>query len=171
MDKAEFWQIIAQSKAQANNSQEVQAKALAEVLNKLSADEIIEFKKHFTDLMDYAYRWDLWAAAYIIGGGGCSDEDFIDFRSWLISRGEATFEAAVNNPDSLADYLADPDLEEPFFEDFLYVANDVFADQTGAEMPLYHRDISSEPQGEEWENHDNLKAKFPKLWAICDVEE
>lgn len=32
------------------------------------------------------YRRDLWAAAYIIGGG-CSDDSFIDFRAGLIAQG------------------------------------------------------------------------------------
>ena len=32
------------------------------------------------------YRWDMWAAAYLIGGG-CSDDGFIDFRAGLIAQG------------------------------------------------------------------------------------
>ena len=49
-------------------------------------DELIEFHRLFNRAMDDAYIWDLWGAAYLINGG-CSDDGFAYFRSWLISRG------------------------------------------------------------------------------------
>ncbi|HHQ6600568.1 TPA: DUF4240 domain-containing protein [Serratia fonticola] len=78
--------------------------ALDSALRQLSPEELIAFKKRFTELHNQAYRWDLWAAAYIMGGG-CSDDGFMDFRDWLISRGQSVYEAALINPDTLAESL------------------------------------------------------------------
>ena len=39
--------------------------------------------------------------AYIIGGG-CSDDGFWDFRSWLAVRGKRVYLVALRNPESLA---------------------------------------------------------------------
>ena len=61
--------------------------------------------------MAEAYRWDLWAAAYLIQGG-CSDDGFEYFCDWLISLGKHRFEAALRNPDSLAEVIEDEDDEE-----------------------------------------------------------
>ncbi len=57
-------------------------------LRRLALDEVVSFHGHFTDCVDRAYSWPLWAAAYIMGGG-CSDDGFWDFRSTLISMGLA----------------------------------------------------------------------------------
>ena len=32
-----------------------------------------------------AYRWDIWAIAFIINGG-CSDDGFEYFRGWLVRK-------------------------------------------------------------------------------------
>lgn len=45
------------------------------------------------------YRYDLWAAAYLIGGG-CSDDSFTDFRAGLIGQGCDWYEQATTSSDS-----------------------------------------------------------------------
>src|SRR5205823_6840092 len=44
------------------------------------------------------YRHDMWAGAYLIGGG-CSDDGFISFRARLIAQGRDWYKKA--SPDSL----------------------------------------------------------------------
>ncbi|AUC83779.1 hypothetical protein CW733_15975 [Lacinutrix sp. Bg11-31] len=39
--------------------------------------EVLEFDNRFRTLRGQAYTWDLWAAAYIMGG--CFDDCFSDF--------------------------------------------------------------------------------------------
>jgi len=51
------------------------------------------------------YRWDVPAAAYLIGGG-CSDDGFIDFRAGLTAQGRDWYEKLAASPDSLADHPA-----------------------------------------------------------------
>ena len=48
---------------------------------------------------------DVWAAAYLIGGG-CSDDSFIDFRARLISQGRGWYQKAADSPGNLAEHPA-----------------------------------------------------------------
>jgi len=66
----------------------------------LPLDEGRSFHRHFDEREDRAYTWELWAAAYIVGGG-CSDDAFSDFRATLISMGRQTFERVIADPQSL----------------------------------------------------------------------
>ena len=72
-------------------------------------------------MMDSAYCWSLWGAAYVINGG-CSDDPFVDFRASLISRGRQVFERALSDPDSLAD--EDFDGSDWFNEGYQYAVAD-----------------------------------------------
>jgi len=54
------------------------------------------------ELLAESYRWDLWGAAHLLGGGGCSDNGFDDSRGWLLTQGRATWQGAFRDPDSLA---------------------------------------------------------------------
>ncbi|WP_447881385.1 DUF4240 domain-containing protein [Serratia fonticola] len=88
MNDKVFWQLIDQARTAMIEDPEKNMQALDSALRKLSPEELIAFKKRFTELHNQAYTWHLWSAAYIMGGG-CSDDGFMDFRDWLISRGKA----------------------------------------------------------------------------------
>lgn len=167
MTQDQFWNLIASSKAASRGSFERQAKALGQELAKLSPEEIVEFQRIFDEHTDRAYTWDLWGAAYILGGG-CSDDAFVDFRSWLISMGREIYERALKDPESLADVPLGPEGgEDAFFEEFAYVAPQVYEKKTGKEeMPDYERHSTDEPAGEAWdEDGDDLERRFPRLSA------
>src|SRR5271169_5861141 len=72
----------------------------------LRKDDAREFAVLFDSMMDRAYSYGLWGAAYVIHGG-CGDDAFTDFRASLISRGKEAFERAIRDPDSLADEECD----------------------------------------------------------------
>jgi hypothetical protein len=55
--------------------------------------------------MNRAYSRSLWAAAFVIGDGGCGDDGFMDFRSTLISMGRTAFERALDDPETLVDVV------------------------------------------------------------------
>lgn len=129
MNLEQFWQIVAESRqdfdpGHRDGNMEKQAKRLAQLLNALTARDVIEFDRIFTGLFHRAYRWDLWRAAYLIESG-CSDDGFMDFRYWLISMGCDVFEAALADPDSLASVAAAPGIEDCAIEEFGYVAASV----------------------------------------------
>src|SRR5688572_10313834 len=103
-----FWRIIAASRDDAKRAKgdddfaEVHMDALKATLLKLKPEEIIAFDAIFTQASRRAYRWDLWAAAYWLGGG-CSDDGFMDFRACLVSLGKDWYDRVLANPDALAD--------------------------------------------------------------------
>jgi hypothetical protein len=165
VDKTTFWKIIDASRNQANGDPEAQLEILRSRLERLEPDEIVEFGRLFEEYHIRAYTWDLWAAAYLIGGG-CSDDGFLDFRGWLISRGEKVFERALEDPESLVRVVKDDD--ECRYEGFQYLASQAWKKKTGkteAEFPDFGLSYASEPSGERWtEDGDDLKRRFLNLW-------
>jgi hypothetical protein len=162
MDKAMFWKLIDASRKDADGDADDQIEALAHRLESLAPEDIVEFDRIFSVYHDRAYDRGLWGAAYIIGGG-CSDDGFMDFRGWLISRGEKVYEAALADPESLAKVVdADDDCQ---VEGFQYVASQAWEEKTGrplAEFPKHAYERKSEPSGADWEE-DDLDERFPKL--------
>ncbi len=176
MDEDRFWELIEETLATATKAsddleeqQEIQNEALAQALRKLSWQENLEFANRFDQVHAQAYRQDLWCAAYLMNGG-CSDDGFIDFRRWVISRGRAVYEQALIDPDSLIDVShPDPDYDYYAFEGFgSYTVADVFEELTGQELDSYQGKPYPEPDLEfTWDEDDNesMAAICPKLFA------
>lgn len=105
MNEVGFWEIIEQSKdalsdAERDGNFERQAEFIKGQLLKLPKDDVVGFAKIFHQFSQDLYTWDLWGAAYVMGGG-CSDDSFSDFRSWIISLGRDAYELALTAPDEL----------------------------------------------------------------------
>jgi hypothetical protein len=157
-----FWNLIEQSRCNAEDCAQI-TENLTSHLEKLEPEEIVGFEKLFWELIEQAYRWDMWAVAYIINGG-CSDDGFLYFRGWLISQGRKCFEDAILNPETAADFVIDEQVVEGIeCEDILYAARDAYKNKTGAEMPDYDSgEVKGEPDGEPWQE-DDLERLYPKL--------
>lgn len=174
MDKAQFWRLIEDAKAKSGGDCEEQAQALAQRLKQLPLEEIVEFDKSFREGIITVYRWDLWGAAYLINGGA-SDDGFEYFCRWLIAQGRVMFEAALADPDSLADLLpgdigwGDGGLD---CEEIGYAAMEAHQETAGRELD--YSDFPrhpSEPVGVKW-TEENLDALFPKICAkIARIDE
>jgi hypothetical protein len=168
MDRTQFWEIIDRSRNDANGNAEEQLETLREILGELEPDEIVEFDRIFSEYHGKADTWPLWGAAYLIGGG-CSDDGFLDFRGWLISRGEKAYEGALASPDSLADVWTEDD-EECQVEGYQYVASQAWEGRTGKsydDFPTHDIDVPNETVGEPWEE-DHLDEMFPRLSKMVD---
>jgi Protein of unknown function (DUF4240) len=155
----QYWNIIANVHQAAEGDMDKKCKLLEVELRRLSLDEVLSFHAQFYECQDRAYSWELWAAAYIIGGG-CSDDSFSDFRSTLISMGRQTFERALAEPQSLADM--NYDAETAFYEGYQYVPSKVEKDLGGGRRfprPFPH---PKEPSGKPWEEEKVLEL-YPKL--------
>ena len=101
----DFWKIILVSLDGTDSVglvQDRQQQLLERELQHLSYDEFTGFLGHFWEKFWAAYRNDLWALAYVVMGG-CSDDCFTDFRTWLVTRGKSVFVEALRSPDSLCD--------------------------------------------------------------------
>ena len=153
-----FWQLIENSKRGVDDCDE-QSEKLSALLTELESQEIIDFDTIMRQQLIEAYRWDLWAVAYIINGG-CSDDGFEYFRGWLIAQGKDYFEAALKNPENAAARVSEGgDVE---CESILYVANQVYEEKTGSEMPLPNVMQPSEPTGQRWDE-DEVEELYPNL--------
>ena len=159
MDDTKFWALVDQSREAADNDAEAQAEALERGLSGLQAEDVLAFDRIFQKYSNAAYRWDLWAVAYIINGG-CSDDCFGYFRWWLISRGRAAFEGALEKPETVGE-LVDPG-DEIEAESFGYAPAVVYERATGEQMPPHERPLPPEPAGEEWEE-ESVDKLYPRL--------
>lgn len=145
-----------------------QLSALKTLLSRLSEDELVGFQEIVDYLMDQAYTWGLWGAAYLMLGG-CSDDDFEYFRAGLIMCGKEVYEEALKDPDSLAD--GD---EVQICEDILTLACEVYEERSGdgAIYDRYREVMNVEPAGEPFEesDDDHFKEHYPRLWARYSQE-
>ncbi|MEM7455590.1 MAG: DUF4240 domain-containing protein [Planctomycetota bacterium] len=165
MDESQFWSIIAGSRSELSQTAREgnfarQLDNISTLLAELPDADLVEFDRLFTTRFYEAYRWDLWGAAYLIGGG-CSDDGFMDFRAWLISMGREVYESAIRNPDSLADVYHRKDFDDYFFEDFLSVTLEI---QDGP-VETVHVPHPGKPAGEKWDE-DDLEQLYPRLAAL-----
>jgi hypothetical protein len=168
MTESNFWKLI--NDVQGEGPHET-ADQLTKALAEMPIQSILDFGHHWDNLHDRAYSWPLWGAAYLIQGG-CSDDGFIDFRSWLILQGEKVYSDALGDPDSLANVKFDPDQADcecypgPEAYDAKIEKAKVQLDYyTALEMAYPGRVAPQAPSGEEWDFDDmaEMKKRFPLL--------
>ena len=162
-----FWVLIDRVRHEYDELDD-QCTFLGETLRQLSPSDCRQAGLCFDRVMQRAYNWPLWGAAFIIGGG-CSDDLFTDFRASLIMRGKTIFETALRNPDTLADLVIPK--EWWFFEGFQYEVHEavdaVMDDLNSNDLsdgPESREDDETEPTGEEWSENE-LANLLPRLFA------
>ena len=142
MDIDAFWDIIEAARAHTGPGRPFD-EVLTSRLASLTRQDILAYHERFDQVRAAVYRWDLWAAAYLIGGG-CSDDSFIDFRAGLIAQGRQWYQKAVASPDSLADHPAvtgtpGGSADIPLFYEFVnYAAPRAFGQPGGPEGFMPH---------------------------------
>lgn len=164
--RIEFWKLI--EKTRSNGDQQLQIVKLRQELNGLQTSDLEKFVHVFDMLMRDTYSWDLWGATYVVHGGA-SDDAFEDFRKWLISNGSELFEQAKANPDNLATLIPTGHAEEATFEEFSYIAMEIWTERTGKQAVDLPKEKESlypvEPLGEPFnDDPDDLEKRYPKLW-------
>ncbi|HEV2088961.1 MAG TPA: DUF4240 domain-containing protein [Cryptosporangiaceae bacterium] len=167
MDETRFWQLVEATRPDTGftgqEAAERHIEALAVALESVGPEDLIAFDRIFCRLHDAAYRWDLWGAAYLIESG-CSDDDFVYFRTGLIAQGREVYERALADPETLA---ALPHVEDLVaYEEFAYVADEVYEQKTGAELPYLDDELDQpgEPIGVPFDE-DTVADRFPRLAA------
>ena len=158
MDDDRFWAFVGAARDAAGDDVQDRVGGLEQVLLNHHPDEVVAFQHKYDELIARACRWDLWGAACVMNGV-CSDDGFRYFRDWLISEGEAVYEAALADPESLADIEQDEEFE---LEAFGYVAAEVYEQMTDATLPRGVATDPAEPSGKPWEE-DDLPELFPRL--------
>ncbi|MER6677437.1 DUF4240 domain-containing protein [Streptomyces sp. NPDC000983] len=179
-----FWDIIEAARAGAAESGEPFDEVLVGQLAARPRQEILEYAARFDTLHDALYRWDVWAAAYLIGGG-CSDDSFMDFRAGVIASGRRWYERVAADPDSLAEHpeaVADANARDRsevlFYEDVNYAAAGAFERITGDADAFYeawrefrgahNEDRTSVDMGEDFDfdDDDEMRRRLPRLAAL-----
>jgi len=159
MNEDNFWDIICRVKKE-SPSYLVRSSFLQTRLLTYSADAIRKFEELFAEKMQQANTWNLWALAYL-AFDGCSNDGFSDFRAWLISEGQETFENVSSNPDSIIDLNLTPRQ----LEMFRYVAKQTFELKTQEQLSAVAIP-EGKPLGTEWTEDDgDLKLRYPALYA------
>ena len=159
MTLEQFWKIVDKVHRASKGAMDAKCELLRKELRKLPAKEVRSFEEQFAECEARAYTWELWAAAYIIGGG-CSDDMFMDFRATLISMGQSTFDRVVSSPATLASM--DLNEDSAFYEGYQYVATDVYEDITSKEMPVHSKPHPKRPAGRAWKESEAANL-YPEL--------
>jgi hypothetical protein len=160
MSEQACWTIIERARKGSEDYEHTAERVLA-LLLKSSADEIEAFERGRARLMERSYTWELWGAAYLINGG-CSDDGFDYFRGWLLTQGREVFEAALTNPDSLADVVEEDEVE---CEEMLYAASRAYEEVAGTEMEGISVDYSNLGESWDFDDDEEMKRRYPRLWA------
>ncbi len=176
MDAGRFWEIIETARASARRDRPFH-ETLTGHLATLTGQDILEYHERFEKMHGALYRRDLWAAAYLIGGG-CSDDSFIDFRAGLIAQGHDWYHKAAASPDSLAGHPAVAGARHPlagnplFYEEVNYAASCAFERVSGDEDAFWDalaarglRDRLAE-LGEDFDFDDDqeMRRRLPRLF-------
>ncbi len=184
VDRETFWAIVERARRAAGRETVTAdgagavARQLVAELSVLSPAAIVGFEQAYDEVNLEAWRWDLWAAAYLMRGG-CSDDGFDYFRGWLVAQGRAVWERAVADPDSLAEAGVDPDDLAVDCEAVLSAAGDAYARVTGAGTDAFWEALDAadggapdrapaDPAGEDFDFADDeqMRARLPRLAAI-----
>jgi hypothetical protein len=164
MDIQKFWKMIETAREAANGNIETQLELLVGSLSKESDEDIIRFDQILRDMIARAYRANLRDACDFINCW-CSDEEFSDFRAWLVAQGEDIFERAIENPDSLVDTVDVKDRRFVMYESFTYVGSHAYERKNDKELPNASPQFA-EHIGEYHErDEEELSQLFPALNA------
>lgn len=172
MDDLGFWKLIDASRLEAGDDVEKQVAVLVRELSRMPVGEIVSFENHFVRCLDKAYDARLWAAGSILDE--LSDDGFLDFRAWLVSRGLDAFTRCLADPEELAT-VAMPG-ERVTAEEMNTVANQAYKSKTGRDdFVAIHSPRSPHPQilnptlswktGEGYSDPNRLREIYPRLWA------
>jgi hypothetical protein len=127
VEHQQFWALIDAARVTPGK----RAVVLGRALKKLTAEEIAAFDAWFGAYHAAIDRRDLQAAVHAIRGG-CDDDAFGHFRSWLVGRGEAAVTGAIADPESLATIIGRADARD---ELLLGAAGETYRAVAGGEPP------------------------------------
>ena len=104
VNKDTFWTLIHEAKRLCGQDQDGAFHWLEDQLLMMGPQQAQNFDHIAHGYLALADKYGLWSAASIMLEG-CSDDGFMDFRSWLIYQGRETYLAALKDPDSLSGVL------------------------------------------------------------------
>lgn len=167
MRENQFWDIIDRSLKASDGSIERQAAELEDILANLPPAQVASFNARFVSKNHELNSWELWGAAYVLNGG-CSDDCFEYFRSWVVGQGRDYFKAVQRDPQVLNDGRLSSAFESDGGEWLSYVGEDAYYRASGGrdlykDYPQSPSTISGgEPTGSAWDE-DEVESLYPDL--------
>ena len=128
MSKSDFWELIAGAKKECGQNMGSSINWLTSQLIARGPQQTQDFHDILNGYLNLSYQYGLWTAASVMERGGCTDDGFMDFRTWLVAQGKGVYMAALKDPDSLADVEAYGGCQ---FEELLYTGNETMKHLTG----------------------------------------
>lgn len=158
MDEAVFWELVSRSRRQGGTVDD-QLTALERLLGSFKAADIKRFGTLYSGHMRKLHHWNVWALAYA-ARGGCSDDSFMAFRTWLIMQGDpALLELALADPARAARSVPrDPELPDGTL---LSLIEECYLRRKGSPVELPAMD-NAKPKGREWPEEE-LETVHPEL--------
>ncbi|MEK6237327.1 MAG: DUF4240 domain-containing protein [Planctomycetales bacterium] len=169
MDVSRFWLLIADSLSKSEGDPEKQRDVLVQALTRRDESELVDFERHYFDLIARAHRWNLADAIRLISDG-CSDDSFYYFCDFLVSKGERVYERTLADPESLLDDALDEEGMWPYGEmQFNQAGADAYRIQAGDPDAELHCDYDwpdlMPGEGIDCEDDSIVKEVFPRIWA------
>jgi hypothetical protein len=176
MTADEFWELIDKSTHESRGEKQAQIAFISAFLIRIDPKHIFDFEEILRRKIIECDDFKIMAAAKIIDGY-VTDDSYLYFRCWLISKGKVAFERALENPDSLAEWVEQDETYD--FEDLLYVATEAYSKKTGKEEDdTFPRDIcikkgldynfgAPPTKGKDW-TEDDLPAMCPNLYGLIE---
>ncbi|HEY4785987.1 MAG TPA: DUF4240 domain-containing protein [Bacteroidales bacterium] len=162
MPESMFWKIIHDTGQNSSRTYGVQCQLLTDTLRKLPEEEIIRFDRTLNALMSKSYNHRLWEAVYALNGG-CSDDCFEYFRSWLIGQGRNKFYWTIKYPRLLFLIGVKEIIEN--YEGLAYCTFEAYQSKLGKELPGCN-DISYEDGGKMF-NESLSILRYPELVLLA----
>ena len=171
MTEAQFWTLIEQAKGPGGDAEHAQR--LAQLLAQRPPQDIVDFQMQFEQLRGKADEGDVWAAGLLLNRGHGTDSGFEYFRLWLIGQGQAVYERALTDADSLAE-LAEAVASHPdeAAEWEAYGTAPYYAYQAVTGKDLFDALPTRPPKGMpkttwNWQDYSDLvlEQRLPRLWA------
>src|SRR4051794_35689171 len=102
MDADGMWRLVEES-ARHGETRDEREQWLYRRLLPLPRPDLLDFVQHLSATREPANTYRLWTAADLILSGHCSTDGFHYFQMWLVGQGRAAYDAAIADPDSLAE--------------------------------------------------------------------
>ncbi len=163
IDENLFWELINQTRESAIDKF-VFLDNLQTTLESFNPKEIKNFDHLLISKSNELNTWQHWALAYI-ARGGCGDDEFDYFKSWVISKGKGAFESIKNLDEASLLSFFD---EDPQLEELLYLAENIYEHKTSDLMPSA-KIKSNKLTGKQW-NEDELPIIYASLCALFKYE-
>ena len=174
MTSDEFWSILAEARAHLAADDREHAslgELLVDVLRVLPREAITGWDLCFWKLMASAYRWDLWGVSELVNEHE-AEPGFVAFRSWLIGRGREAYEAALADPDAMAEWLPRGARGEVIGrvdgESIMNAPRRAYVAAFEQELPTATLDLFRAPRGEPVRDSE-LTTTYPKVAAALGL--